>query len=187
MSMNVKLTGVKTNPSTGVKEEVTNSLGDPAGLVEGSVSIHQEAGALETRDVTIDGAADLFTDPTAPVAAELITVTGITAGKKRCRITWHCLPLSYVQGATSDTPIAAFCVATINAGDDTTALLRLTLVNTGVGDLSTDTRKRMVSAQNPSIEWDLTKTDSTIDRIDIGAIPPADVGQIPVYLSVEVW
>ena len=154
---------------------------------KGTVSIHQEVGTLETRDVTIDAAADLFTDPTAPVAAELITITGITAGKKRCRITWHCLQTPYVQSATSDTPFAAFCVATLNAGDDTTALARLTLVNSGVGDLSTDTRKRMLSAQNPSIEWDLTKTESTVDRIDIGAIPPADAGQIPVYLSVEIW
>lgn len=144
-------------------------------------------GTLETRDITIDAAGDLFTDPTAPVAAELVTIDTITAGKKHCRITWHCQAIPYVQSATSDIPVAAFGVATINASDDANAIDRLTLANTGVGDLSTNTRKRMFSAQNPVIEWDFSLGESTVDRVDLGFIPPTDTGAIPVYVSVEIW
>lgn len=151
------------------------------------VQLQQPVGSLETREITINSGADIFTTKTAPLAAELITITPEVVGKKRCRITWNTQGYSYVQSATSDIPLAAICVATINAGDDLTALARLAYVDKGVGDHTADARKRMLSESNTMIEWDLTGTDGTIDRIDIGAYAPTDTGTIPVYLSVEIW
>ena len=164
---------------------VRNRRGDTAANVV--AEIQQGAGVLETRDITLDGVADLFTAPSAPIAAELITITPVVLGKKRCRISWHTQANPYVNNATSDIPFAAFCVATINAEDDDNALSRLALANNGVGAHNTDTRKRFISPKMAVIEWDLSSTDSSITRVDIGGIPPADTGKIPVYLSVEIW
>jgi len=145
-------------------------------------------GELETRTFTFDAAGDGFTDKTAPIAAELLTAEGFGSGKKHCRLTWVMQAIPYVQSATSDVPVVAQVVATINAGDDTTALSRLTYVDVGAGGTaSTDTRQRFISQTQPVIEWDLSGTDADIDRVDIGGYLPTDVGAIPVYVSVEVW
>ena len=134
---------------------------------------------LETRTFTIGADTDCFTDPTAPLASELITGNSFTAGKKRCRLTYH---------ADQGVPFASVVLATINAGDDATALSRLTYADVSAGSTgSIDTRQRMVSRQSPVIEWNLEGTDATIDRIDMGGILDSGTGAGVVYLLVEVW
>ena len=154
----------------------TTRSGEAAGLVV--AEIQQSAGILETRTFTIGADVDCFTDKTAPIAAELIT--GIFDGtKKRCRLTYH-----VDQGV----PFASVVVATLNAGDDNTALARLTYVDVTAGGTGTiDTRQRTVSRSMPVIEWDLTQTDSYVDRIDLGGWLDAGTGAGVVYITVETW
>lgn len=79
-------------------------------------------------------------------------------------------------------------VATLNAPDDGTALSRLTYADvTAGGTGSSDTAQRTVSRSAPVIEWDLTDTDSTVDRIDLGGWLDSGTGTGVVYLTVEVW
>ena len=165
------------------REQITqNAVGKTAGLMVAELS--PISGILETRTFTINAPTDCFTDKAAPLIAELMTADGFTPGKKRCRITLH------VQGpaAATQIPEAELVVVTLNAGDDATAVSRLTYVDIGAdGTGSVDTRQRMISPYSPVIEFDLTKTEADIDRVDLGGYLPAGTGVLPIYILVEVW
>ena len=146
---------------------------------ENHVRLSGSPGTLETRTLTIGADGDCFTTPTAPIAAELITADSFTAGKKRCRITYH---------ADQGVPFASMVLVTVNASDDANALARLTYVDVSAGGTgSIDTQQRSISRTSPVIEYDFSGTSSTVDRIDMGGILDAGTGAGVVYLTVEVW
>ena len=144
--------------------------------------ISDSPGTLETRTVVIDSGESLT--PTAgaftAAAANLATLSGFTAGKKRCRLTLH-VDMTAI-------PHAQMVFATLNAGDDVTAAARLSLASMGPGDTGTaDTRQRIASQTQPQIEWDLTGTESDVQRIDIIGVDIGGTNVSPAIVSVEVW
>ena len=140
-------------------------------------------GALETRTVTFDAAADMPADPTnnANVLADLVTLDSFASGKKRCRVSFH--------GDIGITTFARGALVTINAGDDVEAANRLTITDvTGAGTGSADTAQRMVSYQQPVIEYNLEGTDATIDNVYLIGLVTGGTGAAgTAYVSVEVW
>jgi len=198
--MTQDVVGTEHNPVNPISVDsngdvITDKNGNPAtnvnlgGVSDGvSLGINNPSGIPFTKTFTVNSAADLFTDPTAPVAAELFTVT-IPAGKQRCKVRFHTQDAAYVQSATSDIPWASCAVATINAADATNALVRLTLADNGASatPYTTDDLHRIVSPLSPIISWDTQDADVDITRVDIGAIPSTDTGAIPVYITVEAW
>lgn len=169
-----------TLPDGSTKPATENQKGTGG---DAHVNADGPAGDLWTKTLTIDGTGDIFTDPTAPLDAEMFKIT-IPAGKKRLRVRWH----QELPAATSAIPYASAAVATINAPDDATALSRLTVVNNGVGSVSTsDDRHRMLSAAEPILQWDTQKTDIDITKLHLGGLPNVGTGAIPIRITVEAW
>lgn len=137
---------------------------------------------MVTRTLTIGADTDCFTDRTAPIAAELMTVGGLGTGKRRCRITWHSSALP------AAIPYAAVVACGLNLGDDTTALSALKYVDVSVGDAAdTDTRQELLSKDENVLEW---FTDTDITRVDLGGWLPegaASGGNAEVLITVRVW
>lgn len=183
------------DPTTGqrykkfIGASIDSSTGEP---VDGKstngaahVTTSGEPTTIESIVLTIDGADDLITDPTAPLASELITVVPTTTGiHKRLRVMWLQQSIPYVYGATSDIPWAAYAQVTIEASDDANAISRLTVPNAGVGSQTASGECLSLSAQIQEANFDVSGTSVTIDRVDIGAYPATDAGAIPVYLMV---
>jgi hypothetical protein len=137
-------------------------------------------GTLETRTIFYNADADCIAVAATAIAGNLTTLDTFTAGKKRCRLTYH-----MESGAI---PFAGQVAITLNAGDDTTAASRLTITDVSeAGTGSVDTRQRFLSATAPVIEYALTGTDSTITRIDAIGYLSAGIGAGNVIISVEVW
>lgn len=139
----------------------------------------------ERRTATIDGADDVITDLSAPLADELITFDNFKTGAKKAIITFNVQ--AQAAGNAASVPFAAAVMVALNCSDDGEAVQRFTLVDVGAGDTgSVDVQHDIISAQEWKLEIDLTGTDSTVDRIDLGGIAPVGTGALPVYINIKV-
>jgi len=143
------------------------------------------AGTVEYADIFFDAAADLPADPTsvANVLADLVRITGFTAGKKRCRI-------SYIPLEDLGIPFAIGARASINNPDTTDASEKIAVVNNTGGDTVNPIDGAVPQTcckQKPVIEWDLTGTDYDIDDVYLVGIAPDGTGASNVLVTVEVW
>lgn len=139
----------------------------------------------ERRTAIIDGADDVITTLTAPLATELITFDNFKSGAKLAIITFNVQ--AQAAGNAASVPFAAGAMVAVNCSDDGEAVQRFTLTDVGAGGTgSVDVQHDIISATDPQLVIDLTGTDSTIDRIDLGGIPPVGTGALPVYINVKV-
>lgn len=176
--------GTDSNGKVAPMGATTDASGAPA--VKTVAEIQQPLGAVETRTFTFDEEAQgvaLSNGTLTVAAANLCTADSFTSGKKRCRITFH----------TEDggIPFMHMIIATLNAGDDATAATRLSIATevTENSTASADSKKRVISPFSPLIEWDLTGTLSTIDRVDLVGVASSltGTGTTVVLANIEVW
>jgi len=146
---------------------------------------HGVAGIIESQIITINSAADVMTDPAAPVVGELIKVTPNSNDKQRAMIRW-------LSSDGSRVPYAEAVVATLNATEDNIALTRLTVADNGadgtnVAEYTASKVTQSLSAFSPIASWDLTQGDTVITDIYLGAIPTNGTGAAATYLEVLFW
>lgn len=148
-----------------------------------SISVNGPPGTLETRTALFDAEADgvAFAAGVLTIAAaNLLTFTGFTTGKKRCRISYHV--------AEGGIPFVPFVLVSINAADDATAASRLSVTPTQENGTGTsDTRHRIISQQLNVIEYNLEGTDATVDRIDLAGVASNLTGTADSLVLIEVW
>ena len=183
-------------PGGGVGRQVTlggatDSSGNPA--VNTVTELNPITGTVEYADVFFDAAADLPADPTsvANVLADLVRITGFTAGEKRCRVTYHYLS---ALGSTADNPpFAIGARACINSPDTTDASEKLAITDqlTGSGVTLTPIDgavAQTITMLKPAVEWDLTGTDYDINDVYlVGIAPDTETPLTNALVTVEVW
>jgi len=179
--------------ATDTGKEYTNTDGSTTWVVtraqtEGSMHVRTsgDAGTLESITFTCNAATDCITSAAAPVTTELCLASGFTAGKKRARFTFH--NLAY-DGTASDAPFSSGALVTVNAGDETTAIARLTQPDNGpqAAYRTAFLEARRISSNSPIAEYNLDGTASTVDDIAVGFVLPIVTGTETCYVTVEVW
>lgn len=166
------------------KVSIVDKAGDEINIINGAASVRSTGspGTLETITFTCNAATDCITSAAGPVTTELCLASGFATGKKRARFTFH------AQNGTG-VPHAAGALITLNAGDETTAIARLTQAdNTPQAAYRTAFMEaRRVSQLNPIAEFNLEGTDATVDDIAVGFVLPTGTGADTCYVTVEVW
>lgn len=144
--------------------------------------------ALDARLARFDAAADMPADITsaANVAADLVTMTDFSATARRVQLIWHGGPVTFSAVANAG-PIALGARVTLNAGDTTAAVNRLTVTDlTGAGtSTGGQSDVLMLSAANPFVEITLDGALTDIYAVGVYAgFTPTNI--VPSFLEVRV-
>jgi len=144
-------------------------------------------GQVEYADVLFNAATEMptyaeITSTGVPVG-DLVRITGFTAGKKRCRVTY--CPLEDLG-----IPFAIGVRASINNPDVVDAAAQLTITDNTGGDTVNPIEgavPQSATKQRPVVEWDLTGTNSDIDDVYLVGIAPDGTGAKDVLVTISVW
>lgn len=154
-----------------------NSDGLAAGLVK--AELDGKSGTVQSIWLTCNSTDDVATDPSAPVAAELFTITGMDSGKTNVSMTFLT-----EDGAV---PYSAGAIGTVNQADDAAAIDALTVADNGVGDYSSF--KGALLSVNQSLAYDFigVESDTEINRFDVVFLPVDGTGAGTVRVRVDFW
>ena len=140
---------------------------------------------VSSRTLTIDGAGDVIDDPTAPLAAEIITVT--LSGTQQH--VW----VGYISDAITAPPYSIEIGCAINAADINAAITALTKANIGAGGTSTVDEGCLTFglgvpplAFNVGVDENGDPTTDYINTLHFGAYVNTG-GSGVVKLVVRVW
>jgi len=140
---------------------------------------YKPALSTDPRIITIDSAAKVITDITAPLEAEIFIINNFKTGAKFATITFN-----YQEGGIPYTPMV---MVSLNASDIGTAIQRFTVTDIAAGGTSTTNQGQpAVSAQKAVLELSTFGTDATIDTIHLGALAPTGTAVNPVTITIEV-
>lgn len=150
------------------------------------------AGYVETRTVIFNAETDgvAYTTGTLTIAVgNVATLNGFATGKRRARLTYH--------NEAGVLPYVSFVLATINSGDIVAAAQNLSFLagQSTSSDPSVvqanvfgvDDAKRVLSAAQPVIEWDLQQGDTDVTEIYLVGLQHTGAGAGLVMISAEVW
>jgi len=176
---------------------VKNSKNSP--VTNTVTELNPITGTVEYADVLYNAAAELPAyaeiTSTGVLVADLVRITGFTAGKKRCRVKMKYLydevSPSNDAGAAILIPFAVAFRAVINSPDTTDAAAKLTIIdNLAVSHTISpiDGAVPQTGDVDIPVEWDLIGTDYDVDDVYLVGIPPyTGTPVVPVLLTVEVW